>query len=121
MEKDDDVDVAYIDEDEDEDDEEEEDCELEDCDDCKLVEERTGFTIEGSQLHIMCTKCKAVNYIPTGKVHGKNIWDINSKLGAALLFCGLGETAINNLFAAINLPHISATTLKRRERDRHCF
>lgn len=42
---------------------------------------------------------------------------------SALLFCGLGETAINNLFAAINLPHISATTLKRRERerDRHCF
>lgn len=159
MEKDDDVDVAYIDEDEDEDDEEEEDCVLEDCDDCKLVEEKTGFTIEGrriveltllgkkldegclkcskklrlsscigetryglgSQLHIMCTKCKAVNYIPTGKVHGKNIWDINSKLGAALLFCGLGETAINNLFAAINLPHISATTLKRRERERQAL
>lgn len=34
-----------------------------------------------------------------------------------MLFCGLGETAINNLFAAINLPHISATTLKRRERE----
>lgn len=65
----------------------------------------------------MCTKCKAVNYIPTGKVHGKNIWDINSKLGAALLFCGLRETAINNLFAAINLPYIPATTLKRRERE----
>lgn len=42
----------------------------------------TNFEILGSQLHIMCTKCKAVNYIPTGKVHGKNIWDINSKLGA---------------------------------------
>lgn len=154
-EKDDDVDVAYIDEDEDEDDEEEEDCVLEDCDDFKLVEEKTGFTIEGrriveltllgkkldegclkcskklrlssyglgSQLHIMCTKCKAVNYsyIPTGKVHGKNIWDINSKLGAALLFCGLRETAINNLFAAINLPYIPATTLKRRERERQAL
>lgn len=50
MEKDDDVDVAYIDEDEDEDDEEEEDCVLEDCDDFKLVEEKTGFTIEGKML-----------------------------------------------------------------------
>lgn len=46
MEKDDDVDIAYIDED----DEEEEDCVLEDCDDCKLVEEKTGFTIEGKML-----------------------------------------------------------------------
>lgn len=155
MEKDDNDDVAYIDGDEDEDDEEEEDYVLDDCDDCKIFEEKKGFTIEGrrvvelsllgkkldegcfkcsgilrlsscigetryglgSQLHIMCTKCEAVNYIPTGKVHGLNIWDINTKLGAALLFCGLGETAINNLFAAINLPHISATTLKRRERE----
>lgn len=50
MMKNDDVDIAYIDEDEDEDDEEEEDCVLEDCDDCKLVEEKTGFTIEGKML-----------------------------------------------------------------------
>lgn len=50
MEKDDDVDVVYIDEDEDEDDEEEEDCVFEDCDDCKFVEEKIGFIIEGKML-----------------------------------------------------------------------
>lgn len=37
---------------------------------------------------------------------------------SALLFCGFGETATNNLFAAINLPHIIATTLKMIEKER---
>lgn len=50
MEKDDDDDVAYIDGDEDEDDEEEEDYVLDDCDDCKIFEEKKGFTIEGNIL-----------------------------------------------------------------------
>lgn len=50
MEKDDDDDVDYIDGDEDEDDEEEEDYVLNDCDDCKIFEEKKGFTIEGNIL-----------------------------------------------------------------------
>lgn len=49
MEKDDDDDVAYIDGDEDEDDEEE-DYVLDNCDDCKIFEEKKGFTIEGNIL-----------------------------------------------------------------------
>lgn len=34
-----------------------------------------------------------------------------------MLFCGIGETAINALLAALNLPSVTPTTLKRRERE----
>lgn len=63
MEKDDDVVVAYIDEDEDEDDEEEEDCVLEDCDDCKLVEEKTGFQMKVRCYFNIKLKKKSYNYL----------------------------------------------------------
>ncbi|XP_048743376.1 uncharacterized protein LOC125656832 isoform X3 [Ostrea edulis] len=71
----------------------------------------------GSLLHIKCENCKKVSLVPTGKRHGPNAWDVNSKLGAAMLFCGIGETAINALLAALNLPSVTPTTLKRRERE----
>ena len=35
-----------------------------------------------------------------------------------MLFCGLGETVLNNLFAALILPYVSPTTFKKRERKR---
>ncbi|XP_021352505.1 uncharacterized protein LOC110449771 [Mizuhopecten yessoensis] len=35
----------------------------------------------------------------------------------ALIYCGIGETTINKILAALNIPKISATTLKRRERE----
>ncbi|XP_062617449.1 uncharacterized protein LOC134279113 [Saccostrea cucullata] len=78
-----------------------------------IGESRYGL---GSLLHLRCS-CKKINYVPTGKRHSKNIWDVNSKLGAAMIFCGIGESVVNNLLAALNLPNISPTTLKRRERE----
>ncbi|OWF51627.1 hypothetical protein KP79_PYT11690 [Mizuhopecten yessoensis] len=36
---------------------------------------------------------------------------------SALIYCGIGETTINKILAALNIPKISATTLKRRERE----
>ena len=38
--------------------------------------------ISGSILHVNCEMCEEINYIPTGKRHGTNIWDVNTKLGA---------------------------------------
>ena len=40
-----------------------------------------------------------------------------SFLNVGMLFCGLGETVLNNLFAALNLPYESPTTFKKRERE----
>jgi hypothetical protein len=34
-----------------------------------------------------------------------------------MLNSGLGETQVNHLLAALNIPRISPTTLKRRERE----
>lgn len=35
----------------------------------------------------------------------------------AILFCGIGDTEINSLLGALNLPSVTKTTLKRRERE----
>lgn len=36
---------------------------------------------------------------------------------SALLFCGQGETTINNFLACLNIPTVSPVTFKRRERE----
>lgn len=71
----------------------------------------------GSLLKISCSQCQETNNIPTGKRHGTNVWDINTKLGAAALFCGQGEMIINNFLAALNIPTVTPVTFKRRERE----
>ncbi|XP_062605184.1 uncharacterized protein LOC134266976 [Saccostrea cucullata] len=64
-----------------------------------------------------CAQCLNVTLVPTGKRHGQNVWDMNSKLGTAILFCGIGETVVNTLLCALDLPSVSPTTLKKRERE----
>jgi hypothetical protein len=34
-----------------------------------------------------------------------------------MIFCGIGESVVNNLLPALNLPSISHSTLKKRERE----
>lgn len=34
-----------------------------------------------------------------------------------MILCGIGESIVNNLLAALNLPSISPTTLKKKERE----
>ena len=46
-----------------------------------------------------------------------NIYGMLSFLNVGMLFCGLGETVLNNLFAALNLPYVSPTTFKKRQRE----
>ena len=48
------------------------------------------------------------------------MFDSNGMLSfpyVGMLFCGLGETVLNNLFAALNQPYVSPTTFKKRERE----
>lgn len=61
----------------------------------------TSF-ISGSLLKIQCNVCPEIINIPTGKRHGQNAWDINTKLGAGIfstnflkiLFCSF--VTLNN-------------------------
>ncbi|XP_078329120.1 uncharacterized protein LOC111135496 isoform X1 [Crassostrea virginica] len=76
----------------------------------------------GSILHIKCDGCQRINSVPTGKRRQNGVWDVNTKLGAgnpfsAILYTGIGETAVNRFFAALNLPSVDANTLKKRERE----
>lgn len=36
---------------------------------------------------------------------------------AAMLFCGIGDTTLNSLLGALNLPSVTKTTFKRRKRE----
>lgn len=42
------------------------------------------YFLIGSLLKISCSQCQETNNIPTGKRHGTNVWDINTKLGAGM-------------------------------------
>lgn len=74
-----------------------------------------------SLLHIDRIKCHKVTLVPTGTRHGHNVWDINFKLGLAMYFCGIGETAVNTFLGALNLPCFPHNTEKERKRGRSSF
>ena len=88
----------------------------------------------GGWLYITCDNraCAEVNRISLGKQHRKStndkadnpfnispsgnaIFDINTKAASGMLHAGIGERHLNNLFATMNLPQISHTSLKKRE------
>ena len=87
----------------------------------------------GGWLYITCDNqvCSVVNRISLGKQHrqscnemdnpfnlspsGNAIFDINTKAASGMLHAGIGEMHLNNLFATMNLPQISHTSLKKRE------
>ncbi|XP_062611418.1 uncharacterized protein LOC134273245 [Saccostrea cucullata] len=67
------------------------------------------------------TDCRLMNEVPTDSQHqtpnGRNAWDVNTKLAAGMLNEGFGETHVNSLLAALNIPSVSRKTLKNRERE----
>ncbi|WAR07762.1 LOW QUALITY PROTEIN: hypothetical protein MAR_017720 [Mya arenaria] len=63
----------------------------------------------GSILHISCNTCRMVNLVPTGKRH-------STSDGSAARRC-FDESQISAIFAELNLPGISKTALKARERE----
>ncbi|CAC5393417.1 unnamed protein product [Mytilus coruscus] len=100
-------------------------------DGCEFCGEELRFTrvvsetvcAMGSMLYITCD-CGMLNKINSGKVHhekGKQktrpIFDINTKIAIAMYDTGLGPHQVNRFFTNINLPGISQTSLKKRERE----
>ncbi|XP_067681224.1 uncharacterized protein [Haliotis asinina] len=70
----------------------------------------------GSTLKIICSACQATNLISTGKKQNR-VFDMNKKLAAAMLHTGLGESDINNLLAALNIPTVSHFMLDQRQKE----
>lgn len=87
-----------------------------------LGERRFGL---GQVLQIQCTNstCLFINDVPTGSKHKlkpgmkQSAWDVNTKLAAGMLQGGYGATHVRALLAALNIPEISETSLKSRERE----
>ncbi|XP_062617800.1 uncharacterized protein LOC134279410 isoform X2 [Saccostrea cucullata] len=76
--------------------------------------------------HVLIVKCNfpecgLLNEVPTGRKHkttsGGYAWDVNTKLAAAMINEGLGETQVNGLLASLNIPTITQKSLKERERE----
>ena len=92
----------------------------------------------GGWIYVMCDNpvCKAVNKISIGKQHksvskvdnlfnltrpGYAIFDVNTKAASGMLHAGIGETHLNNLLCAMNIPRISHKSLKQRGRNWNCY
>ncbi|OPL32872.1 hypothetical protein AM593_01191, partial [Mytilus galloprovincialis] len=71
-----------------------------------------GHTIDIQTYDLGClltcfnTSCMHVNSVPTGKRYDR-VWDVNSKLAAALVPSGLGERQTNSFLSELNIPAFS--------------
>lgn len=66
-------------------------------------------------------ECGLVNDVPTGSRHKTtncaSAWDVNTKLAAGMINGGFGESHVNGLLSSLNIPTITQSTLKTRERE----
>ena len=99
-------------------------CSAETCDEkldlMNIVNEtRIGFA---SLLYIPC-KCGKMNKVPTGKSRklkdncGVHLYDINSKSAIAMIHAGVTATAMQRIFAVMEVPSLKVKALKKRERE----
>ncbi|XP_062581909.1 uncharacterized protein LOC134243696 [Saccostrea cucullata] len=71
-----------------------------------------------SLLKVCCsnTKCNHINHAKTGKKHGR-VWDVNTKLSAAIVHVGIGATQVNSLLSELNIPPVSHAMLDKRQKE----
>ena len=84
-----------------------------------INEARSGLA---SKFHVKCTNCGFINKVPTSAqhrigTHGPPAFDVNSRAALGSLHIGIGQTQVNNLFSTMNIPSISISTYKKRERE----
>jgi hypothetical protein len=82
-------------------------------------EESVGLA---SIFHVKCNNCGDLNKIQTSLAHksgkrGHATFDINSRAVLGSLHAGIGNTHLNNLLAAMNIPGMKNKTFKSRERE----
>lgn len=65
--------------------------------------------------------CGITNDVATGSKHvtyrGGKDWGVNSKFATGMINGGFGESLVNSLLAVLNIPGISKSGLKERERE----
>ena len=82
-------------------------------------EEKKGLA---SILHIYCDKCCTVNDIKTSQTHGAGTrgplaFDNNTRAVLATLNTGIGGSLLGKVLSTLNIPPLSRSTFKRRERE----
>lgn len=78
-----------------------------------------------SLFYIKCCKCGDINCVASGKrqngeKNGQGPFNVNAKLGVALLHAGVGEATIATIFALLNIPCITPRNMKKAERRAGC-
>ena len=84
-----------------------------------IKEEKLGVA---SKFHINCHSCHTTNIVNTSQKHksnrpGPSAYDNNSRAVLGTLDAGIGETHLNTILTTMNIPNISRSTFKRRERE----
>ena len=82
-------------------------------------EKRYGFA---SLFWVRCVKCGALNNTKTSKSHhlkkkGVPVYDVNKKAAGAMIHSGSSVTGMQKFMASLEIPPVSARTLKKRERE----
>ena len=84
-----------------------------------MAEKQFGLA---SKLRVKCQFCPAKNSIETSSMHksgkfGAMAYDINTKAALACFHTGIGRTHLNSAMSILNIPPMSRTCFKTRERE----
>ncbi|KAJ8665908.1 hypothetical protein QAD02_007570 [Eretmocerus hayati] len=87
------------------------------CDACLSLrhvvhEQQSGIA---SKITVQCQHCKKFLQVLTSEKKSK-YYDTNLKLAIGMLDAGIGETKINTVMSAVNIPTVSTSSMKRYER-----
>ncbi|KAJ8676959.1 hypothetical protein QAD02_012746 [Eretmocerus hayati] len=87
------------------------------CDACLSLrhvvhEQQSGIA---SKITVQCQHCKKILQVLTSEKKSK-YYDTNLKLAIGMLDAGIGETKINTVMSAVNIPTVSTSSMKRYER-----
>lgn len=85
------------------------------------IEDEKRFGL-ASQLSIQCKQCGYVNYVETSLAHksavtGATVYNINTKAALASLHAGIGETHMKGILSVMNIPTMSRSSWKTRDRE----
>ncbi|KAK0159463.1 hypothetical protein PV327_011116, partial [Microctonus hyperodae] len=72
-----------------------------------------------SVFHIKCSKCGTIHLVRSSTNEGKSTkskYHVNFKVALAILDGGIGETQLNTILSALNVPTINHNSIKRYER-----
>ncbi|XP_077272808.1 uncharacterized protein LOC143903226 [Temnothorax americanus] len=70
-----------------------------------------------SVFYVKCMQCQCIHSVHTNDYNKKDrTYEVNAKLAFGLIDGGIGESHINTVLSSIDVPIVSALTLKKYER-----